>query len=146
MNKNGASVLEKISKRARQIVRESPNISYRDAQKQAGLERREGVSGRRKSPHVHKGKAKAGGAVGAKYRVRHVVEKIGAAQVNQTRQQLKHELEQQRAWMLLAKDSATSAAKRKKAAADLAANKKELKAITGVKKKRRKASGKKRRR
>lgn len=132
---SNTNILERINRRARQIVRETPSIKYRDAQKQAGLERREGVSGRKKSAsrNASHGKAKRGG-VGAKYRVRHVVEKIGASQVNQTRQQLKHELEQQRAWMLLAKDSATSAAKRKKAAADLAANKKELKAITGLKK------------
>lgn len=135
MNKNGASVLEKINRRARAIVRESPNIPYRDAQKQAGLERREGVGKRKVGASKNKATHKSGKVGAAKYRVRHVVEKIGASQVNQTRQQLKHELEQQRAWMLLAKDSATSAAKRKKAASDLAANKKELKAITGVKKK-----------
>jgi hypothetical protein len=128
------NILEKVNRRARQIVRESPQISYREAQKQAGLERREGVSGRRKKRATHAGPKKKVAGVGAKYRVRHVVEKIGASQVNQTRQQLKRELEQQRAWMLLAKDSATSAAKRKKAAADLAANKKELKAIAGLKK------------
>lgn len=141
------NVLEKVNRRARQIVRENPSIPYRDAQKQAGLERREGVSGRKKSRAVHKVPKKKSGAVGAKYRVRHVVEKIGASQVNQTRQQLKHELEQQRAWMLLAKDSATSATKRKKAAKDLAENKRELKAITGRKKSRpKKRATKKRRR
>jgi hypothetical protein len=130
---NNTNVLEKISRRARAIVRENPNIPYRDAQKQAGLERR-GVSGRKKKRSTSKAKP-ARASVGAKYRVRHVVEKIGAGQVNQTRQQLKTELEQQRAWMLLAKDSATSVAARKKAAKQLAENKKELKAITGVRKK-----------
>ena len=71
-------------------------------------------------------------AVGAKYRVRHVVEKVGASELNATREQLRKQLEQQRAWMLLAKDSATSVAARKKAAKDLAENKAELKAIAGL--------------
>lgn len=125
---NNTSVLEKINRRARQIVKESPQISYRDAQKQAGLERREGVSGRHKKKAPHK---KA--SVGAKYRVEHVVHKIGATQVNQARKQLEQELKQQRAWMLLAKDSATSEKARQKAARELAENKRELKAISGRK-------------
>lgn len=169
---NNTNILEKINRRARQIVRETPSISYRDAQKQAGLERREGVSGRkrhdgnkrvkyeayvRRTPNgpfawrnVSKkgydqmkkmgfgpdkiriiGDGGIGSGVGAKYRVKHVVEKIGASQVNQTRRQLEEELKAQRAWMLLAKDSATSKKARDKAARELAANKRELKAISG---------------
>lgn len=69
--------------------------------------------------------------VGAKNRVKHVVEKIGASQINQTRRRLEEELKAQRAWMLLAKDSATSKKARDKAARELAANKRELKAIGG---------------
>lgn len=70
--------------------------------------------------------------VGAKYRVRHVVEKVGASELKATREQLQRQLEQQRAWMLLAKDSATSVAAKKKAERDLKENKAELKAISGV--------------
>lgn len=123
------NILEKINRRARQIVRESPQISYREAQKQAGLERREGVSGRKKA---HR-KLQVKKSVGAKYRVTHHVEKIGASQVNQTRKQLEAELKAQRAWMLLAKDSATNAKARAKAQRELMLNKRELKAISGRK-------------
>jgi hypothetical protein len=141
---NNTSVLEKVNRRARQIVKANPNIKYRDAQKQAGLEKREGVSGRRKARTAHKGKKKAARTVGAKYRVRHVVEKIGASEVNATRQQLKHQLEQQRAWMLLARDNANSVAEKKRLAKQIAENKKEEKAIGGLKRK--KVHHKKRRR
>lgn len=137
---NKTNVLEKVNRRARQIVRENPSIPYRNAQKQAGLERREGISARKR--HAAPAKKKVGHAVGAKYRVRHVVEKIGASQVSQTRKQLEQELKSQRAWMLLAKDSATNAKARAKAARELAENKRELKAISG----RKKARPKKRRR
>lgn len=130
---SNTNVLEKVNRRARQIIRENPQISYRDAQKQAGLERREGISGRRKKPGKAAPRSKPGRVVGAKYRVRHVVEKIGAAQVSHTRKQLENELKAQRAWMLLAKDSATSKKARDKAARDLANNGRELKAITGSK-------------
>ena len=126
---SNTKVLEKINRRARQIVKETPSISYRDAQKQAGMERREAVSGRKKAKGIP-----AKRAVGAKYKVRHVVEKVGATQVNQTRKQLEQELKAQRAWMLLAKDSATSVKARQKAARELAENKRELKAISGRKK------------
>lgn len=125
--KKKVKILEKINRRARQIVRESPQISYRDAQKQAGLERREGLSGRKKAKRA----APAKKTVGARYRVTHHVEKIGASQINQTRKQLEAELKAQRAWMLLAKDSAANAKARAKAQADLMRNKRELKAITG---------------
>lgn len=129
---NNTNILEKINRRARQIVRETPSISYRDAQKQAGLERREGLSGRKGGGRkAYRKEAPKAAKVGAKYRVRHVVEKIGASQVNQTRRQLEEELKAQRAWMLLAKDSATSKKARDKAARELAANKRELKAISG---------------
>jgi hypothetical protein len=134
MNKATAA-LDKARRKTNAILRANPGMSYRTAQQEAKKERMAKQSGRgkaRTAGAVHKKKP---ASVGAKYRVRHVVEKIGAGQVNQTRQQLKSELEQQRAWMLLAKDSATSAAKRKKAAKDLAENKRELKAITGRKKK-----------
>lgn len=77
---------------------------------------------------------KPGKTVGAKYRVRHVVEKVGASELKATREQLKRQLEQQRAWMLLAKDSATSVAAKKKAQKELAENKAELKAISGLQK------------
>lgn len=140
---SNTNVLEKINRRARQIVKENPNIPYRDAQKQAGLERREGISGRSKKRSVHARPKKKVAGVGAKYRVRHVVEKVGASELNESRDQLRHRLEQQRAWMLLAKDSAKSAAEKKKLAREIAENKKEAKAIGGV---RRAAPRKKKRR
>jgi hypothetical protein len=131
---SNTAALEKARRETNRILRANPGMTYRTAQQAAKEEREKRVSGRGKKRATHAGPKKKGAGVGAKYRVRHVVEKIGASQVNATRQQLRHELEQQRAWMLLAKDSATSAAKRKKAEKDLAANKKEIKAITGLKK------------
>jgi hypothetical protein len=138
---NNTNVLEKINRRARQIVKNNPSIPYRDAQKQAGLERREKVSGRDRRGYGTNKKKRPAASVGAKYRVRHVVEKIGATQINETRRKLEDELKAQRAWMLLAKDSATSKKARDKAARELAANKRDLKAIGS-----RKATGNKKRR
>jgi hypothetical protein len=142
---NNTSALQKVQRRTKQIRKAHPGISFRDAQKQAGTEIREGVSGRKKPGGIkYKG---ASVSVGAKYRVRHVVEKIGSAEVNQTRDALKRQLELQRAWMLLAKDSATSVAKKKKLAKDIAENKKEARAIGGVRRspKKRRATKKRRR-
>jgi hypothetical protein len=76
-------------------------------------------------------------SVGAKYRVRHVVEKIGASDMNDARRAYLHKLEQQRAWILLAKDSASSVAEKKKLAKELAKVKAEERAITGLGKKKR---------
>jgi hypothetical protein len=76
-------------------------------------------------------------SVGAKYRVRHVVEKIGASDMNDARRAYLHKLEQQRAWILLAKDSAKTVAEKKKLAKELQKVKAEERAITGLGKKKR---------
>lgn len=145
---SNTNILERVNRRARQIVKENPNISYRDAQKQAGLERREGVSGRKKSRHKVAGKGKSRQSVARKvrgtepvYKVHHVVERIGASQINATEKRLENELKAQRAWQLLALDGATNAKARAKARKELAENKRKLKAIGS----RKKAATKKRR-
>ena len=73
----------------------------------------------------------------AHYRVRHVVEKVGASDMNDARKAYLHKLEQERAWILLARDSARTAAEKKKLSKELAKVKAEERAITGLGKKKR---------
>lgn len=72
--------------------------------------------------------------IGAKYRVVHKVERVGAT-IPQTRAHLRKELESQMKNQLYRRETATSATDRKKAAKAIAETKKELKAIGGLKKK-----------
>ena len=76
--------------------------------------------------------------MGAHYRVRHVVEKIGAAEMNTATAEYLKKLEQQRAWTLLAIDSASSVAEKKKLRRELSEVKAKEKAVIGSHKKRRK--------
>jgi hypothetical protein len=70
---DNATRLKKMHNRAKAIIKKHPNMQYKTAQKQAGREMREGVSGR--------GKKKKTVGNKPKYKVYHEVKRIGKKRV-----------------------------------------------------------------
>lgn len=132
------NLLKKVNKRIDQIKRAHPNMSHATARDQAWKEYRSGKKVGKKKGARKVGKKRAPkkrAAVGAKYRVYHEVKKIGKLRYTGkqykigalTIPQARAQVREKKAWELLAKDSAKTAAAKRQAA-------KKVKALTKLQK------------
>lgn len=123
-----------MTARAKLIRKAHPSMKWTNAIKQAAKE----LSGKKVSGVKKKSspkKRKAVGRVKTTTRASSAPRKVGT--VAHTRSKLKHQLQEQLAWALLARDSAAKVRDRKKKGKKVTELKKELRAINGIGKKRR---------